>query len=809
MLTPEASARLAPIPLPAGPRCLDLEAIAGEPVGGKAAGLARLLRAGLPVPRGFVVLHAEPGRLPLDLAERVRRIAGDGAVAVRSSALAEDGAAASYAGQFATVLDVRGPDAVRRAVEHCLASLESARAEAYRQQREQGARTRMAVVVQAMVDARAAGVLFTADPMTGRRDRLVVDAVAGLGEALVSGHARADHFQASPEGVVAGRDLAGAAPVVSDDEIRALVAGARRARDAFGHPLDLEWAIDRRGEILWLQARPITALPADPHEFDGGRGGTDLCTTGNIGECMPGPLTPLSWFTVWRGNDHGLQFLQRSFGAQREPIEGLRYTRLYLGHLAFSLTAMTCTARSILGASDESLGLAICGRVVPELKSGSKKPFLVRLVNSLRYAGLIFGSKKYAKRLEEMVAALRVPEEATALAQHQALEALRPRLYDAFDWHIASSATPGALEPALMQTLAQGGIPTEEHHAQVAALLASSSHHDVESAEVVAGVERLVGLLRSLPECGERFARASPAEALRWLRGGAGEATAKAFEALLSRHGHHCLRELELREKEWAEDPLPLVESLQVALRARLAAPGANRHAVAPAVEAPSGALRWLVRRTQEGVRQREQTKSLLVKTATVFKRGYRRLGALLVEEGRLPDSDLVFFLTPEELGRLARGEAGGLVDQAIARRRVLAYQATLRFPDVFFGDPEPLGAPEDAPTGSKVLHGKPVSRGKVQGVARVALSLRDASALQPGEILVSPVTDIGWTPYFALIAGLATDVGSSVSHGAVVAREYGLPAVVDLRTATRTFRTGDRVELDGDRGIVRLLDAP
>ena len=178
-----------------------------------------------------------------------------------------------------------------------------------------------------------------------------------------------------------------------------------------------------------------------------------------------------------------------------------------------------------------------------------------------------------------------------------------------------------------------------------------------------------------------------------------------------------------------------------------------------------------------------------------------------MAREARLPDADLVFFLTPEELRRISGEDPGDLASLAASRRRTLAYQMTLRFPDVFKGSPAPLGAPAEVSVGDKVLHGKPVSRGTVSGVARVALSLREASALQPGEILISPVTDIGWSPYFALIAGLATDIGSSVSHGAVVAREYGLPAVVDLRQATRVFKTGDRVVLDGDRGILRLAD--
>ncbi|MGC4118620.1 MAG: PEP/pyruvate-binding domain-containing protein [Myxococcales bacterium] len=815
MLTPTASARLTPLPFAlegSEPACLPLSAIgpSGQAVGGKAAGLARLVRAGVEVPPGFVIVGAERGHLPANLAEAYFEHAGGGAVAVRSSALAEDGAAASYAGQFATYLDVRGEKALREAVDRCLESLESERAEAYRQERQGGAKTRMCVVVQAMVEARCAGVLFTADPMTGRRDRMVVDAVKGCGEALVSGKASPDHYQLGPTGEVAKRDLSGPEPLLSEAELRGLFEGAAKAREHFGIPLDMEWAIGPDGRVQWLQARPITALPADPHEFDSPVAPGHLYTSGNIGECMPGAITPLSWSTIWLANDHGVQFMVWSTGVQPEPPAGYRTTRQYMGHIFFNLNEMAQTSRGVLGASDLDLGLAICGRVVPELNSGAKRPLWVRLFNTFRYLRTILSGQKNEKRLEALAKALVIAERPTAAEQLAEIDAELPKMIEACDRHIVACSLSGAMGPALMQTLAKGKVPTEEHHAQVAELLASVSGHDVESAGVVAAVDRIVELLRKNPEADARFVKASPEDALRWLNSEAGEDAARELADLLEEHGHHCLREFELREKEWAADPLPLVASLQVALRARLANPDAvlarKNQTAAPA---PKGSLAFLAKMAQKGVRRRERTKSLLVKVVVAFKRAYRRLGDLLVKEGRLTDPDLVFFLTPKELARLSRGEVGELPELAVARRRVQGYQGTLGFPDVFTGSPEPLGAATEVLQADGVLRGKPVSRGKVTGVARVAHSLAEAAELRPGEILVSPVTDIGWTPYFSLIAGLATDVGSSISHGAVVAREYGLPAVVDLRQATRLFKTGDRVELDGDHGTLRKLDGP
>jgi pyruvate,water dikinase len=209
----------------------------------------------------------------------------------------------------------------------------------------------------------------------------------------------------------------------------------------------------------------------------------------------------------------------------------------------------------------------------------------------------------------------------------------------------------------------------------------------------------------------------------------------------------------------------------------------------------------------RQAVRSREETKSGLVAVTTRFKEAYRGLAQLLVAEGLLPDADAVFFLTHDELGRLARGSGTGLVAAALARRDAFAAQESYEFPDVFQGEPTRLDLDLEAGDSAGVVRGAPVSRGRVTGVARIVRSIDEASALQRGEILIAPITDVGWTPYFSLIAGLVTDIGSAVSHGAVVAREYGLPAVVNTRIATRVFSTGDRIVLDGESGIVRLAD--
>lgn len=790
-------------------RILRLSSLDGAPAGGKARGLAALIEAGLRVPPGFVIIGARPTPGLGDELSRAYDELGRGRVAVRSSALGEDGGEASFAGQYETVLDVEGREGVHRAVLRCLESADSDRAASYRERRTAQRDVAMNVIVQRMIAPRAAGVAFTADPVSGRRDCLIVDAVEGTGDALVSGRETPDHYRLSQTGERLGADLRGEEPILDGVALRALAADALAAERALGGPLDLEWAIDGDGTIHWLQARPITALPRDPDELGTFQDAADCVTRCNIGECMPGPITPLAWSTVWKADDFSLQVMHRRVGLQKEPLEGYRFTRLYYGQLFLNLQRMGKTSTHVLGASDRDMGLAICGRVVPELDTGTRAPLPVRVYHSIRYLRYLTSGPKHEALLEALAARFDIAELDDAAAQHEAIDQALPAMYEAFDHHMVSSAGSGAAEPAILQMLSKGKEPTAEHHARVAALLRSSSTHDVESADVVAGVDRIVGALARQPALARRISEASLEEALAALRGDSGE-VGRSFADYLRRHGHRCIRELELREREWAAEPLPIVASIKARL-ATLRAGGERRPTEPPADPGELGrGLRWMIATTQSAVRRRERTKSLLVQVLQRFKKAYRRLGALLEASGRLPDADAVFFLTHEELGWLAKGRDEGLADVAVGRRKAMAYQAEITFPDVITGFPEPQPvrgvSPASAGGGAGVLQGKPVSRGRVEGVARVARTVAEAAALEPGEILIAPITDVGWSPYFGLIGGLATDVGSSVSHGAVVAREYGLPAVVDLRNATAVFKSGDRVVLDGDRGTLSFM---
>lgn len=785
------------------PKCIPLDAVGDEAVGGKAEGLARLLRHGFDVPPGFVIIDASETTLPADLEAQYLNIGG-GTVAVRSSATGEDSEDASHAGQYETLLNVDGIHALQEAVRACIRSLHDARASAYRANLPRNKETQMSVVVQRMVDARCAGVLFTANPTNARRDQVVIDAVEGLGESLVSGHATPHHWVLGRDGRVVESERGDGAPVLDEAERLLLLDGAIRAEERYGAPLDMEWAVSREGNIWWLQSRPITGLPADPNELDTSADPTHVFTWCNIGEMMPGAVTPLTYSITGRGIDLGMQSAYRRSGVGVPAEDGTRYVGMYFGHLFLNLTNLSEISADVAGSTKAQMCIAICGRDIAEIPEPQSVAPWKRALNGVRYFSQLVAAAKHGKDLRDLREGLCLPDRGSPSALYEAIDAALPKVWKAYELHLLSSSSSGALGPILLGILARGETPTPAHHAEVAALLAGAK--DIESADIAEGADRIIELMATIPDAEQSFAQADPGAALAWLQSNAAGRARAELERYLDRHGHRAVRELELRQRGWADDPTPLVTSLQSGLRARLAnrAPSVRRNGAPRGTSAERHPLiRRLLPLAHAAIRCRERTKSELVSVTTAFKHAYRALGASLVRAGLLSDEDAVFFLTHAELGELLQGRRE-LADTAARRRDVLDLQMHLRFPEIFRGRPEPL-RPETDVVGEAGLVGKPVSRGVVTGSARVVQTLEEAASLEAGEILIAPITDVGWTPYFGLIAGLATDVGSAVSHGAVVAREYGLPAVVNLRVATSQFQTGDLVTLDGDRGTLRL----
>jgi len=780
-----------------------LAQITDASAGGKAYGLARLVAMGLPVPPAFVLRNASADDFPAALDQSYRAL-GKASVAVRSSALGEDGGEASFAGQYDTVLNVQGSVQLREAIRHCVASASNARARSYQQEQSGTDTMTMNIVVQAMVDARAAGVVFTADPVSARRDLLVIDAVAGLGEALVSGEATPDHYGVHSNGAIVRRQLTGTIALLSDAEIMAIATQARAAAKHEGHPLDLEWAIDQDGTLYWLQARPITTLPADINEFDTVLPRPqDVLTISNVSEMMPGAVCPLTGsFTGW-GIDYGLQHMQVAVGARPGIVQDWQVTAWAYGHLFLNLTGNVVMSSAVLGSTVEQTAQSLCGRIVPELKALPPQPLLRRVANTAKLLHYCLRAPAVVAQFGRELDAFVIEHKNDSAAMWAQLEQKSAFFNHAMAVHIQSSALSGFL-CSIVENMVSGrsNDSTSAEQGEAVRLLAGAT--GVESAVMLEELDRLIDQVVVHPDAQQAFQQAAVADALSWLK--SASALAPAFDAFLSNHGHRGYRELCMRDPAWSDDPAPLIQSMQAAVHARLVT-GAHRPLHTQDIDwsSLSRGLRWILPRAHNAIRRREHTKSQLVDAAHRFKRGFRHLGTLLREEGALPDADLVnFFSTGELPAFIASPDAAG-VDRAIARRAALAYQQQFEFPEISVGIPQPLEARTVQVTDG-VLHGRPASRGVAVGIARVAHTLVEAAALQPGEILVTPITDIGWTPYFSLIGGLVTDLGSAVSHGAVIAREYGLPCVVNTRDGTRFFQSGDHIRLDGDKGTVEKL---
>jgi phosphohistidine swiveling domain-containing protein len=872
-------------------------------VGGKAANLGELILAGLPVPAGFCLTtrayrHAmEPAGLeqlhcaldstqpedlpalaglaaaarglvlaaplPAAIADAVRAAYADlGAevpVAVRSSATAEDLAYASFAGQQDTFLNVVGADAVLSAVRQCWASLWTDRAVSYRA--THGIRpstVSLAVVVQRMVDAAVAGVLFTANPVTGRRHEAVIDASPGLGEAVVSGAVNPDHFVVDGatgavlerrigSKAVAIRPLPGggtervqqpagpAAPCVDDAGLAALELLGRRAAVHFGAPQDLEWAIDSDG-VPWLtQSRPITTLYPLP-ETPGARDGIRVYLCFSLAQGLTRPLTPMGLA--------GFRLIAASVARAAhfdvaEPRNGPAPYVQAGQRIFFDLTPVvrSSAGRAIVPRVFdvmESRSAAVLRRLFddPRFSVTRRSPFpllrhVVPVAVSARVPeGLLralFRPEAALRRVEHFGerfrAALVVPAGATPVQRldhaerilSQTLFPVVPNILPLPALGFALLAAAGKLlgrraEPGELQAVLRG-LPNNVTTEMDLALweLAAKIRADAESAAAFAQTP--------LPELAGRYRdRALPATAQSGLAG------------FLGRYGHRAVAEIDLGMPRWSDDPTHILGVLANYLRlenpaqapdlqfskaardaedtvARLVAAAAQRSRLRAAL------VRAALHRTRLFAGLRELPKYHIVEALAAVRGQLTAVGAELAATGCIDDAGDVFYLDLPE----ARTGLGGAKLQAIVARRRAAYAEELgrrHIPRVLLSDgtePEALhtgAGPGAAGLGPGVLTGTPASAGTVTGRARVILDPQGAH-LEPGEILVAPSTDPGWTPLFLTAGGLVMEMGGPNSHGAVVAREYGIPAVVGVPDATARISTGHSVTVDGAAGTV------
>lgn len=839
-------------------------------VGGKAANLGRLLRAGFPVPDGFVVttrawlvgandyspvpgcaVHTKddgkgdrhllpewPGgccaqKVPVPfsvVAEAIRasyRALGGGPVAVRSSATAEDMTGASMAGQYETFLNIEGEQAVLDAVERCWASLEASRVQAYlREHALDPARVAMAVVVQRLVPAQVAGVLFTTNPHDGHHREMLLEAGWGLGEMVVSGRVQPDVLRLERD---TGRVLDA---VLGDKRICLVASGSepcsvegaqrrqsclrgrdvyrlwqlgRRVAEHFGAPQDIEWALCN-GELYLLQSRPITTL-GDLEAYEevlrttkchlraestAGRGSWVLH---NLAETLPHP-TPLTWSIIQRfmsgSGGFGAMYRQVGFtpspALEREGFLECLAGRIYMDtarapEMLFENFPFAYDLEELKRNPDASQAPPTrpCGSLVSRCQAQRKlaavrarlKSVSVNLEGELRH-DLFPGIGAFvaeAKRTDWR-----------SLSTEQLLEQ-----WERVEREILDVFGPRLLLPGLMAAMTLGELRTflsetfwDEDAEALAQLLSAGGAPD---RTIIADVE-----LCEVAQ-GQR-----------------------SLETWLAEHGHRAAGEFDLAQPRWRERPAAVREMAD-----RLAVgegPRERQHRQAEAVHqklaelcsrlgrGPRRELHRLVSLVQRHITLREDSKDFLML-------GYDLLRDLALEVGRrLELGEDVFFLTRAELFDALRV---GFAPYHVIEQRKAAYRAEVRLslPRVIdaqtidsLGEiPEatPGAGNHKAPSASSG-RGLAISGGEAEGPVRIRHSPTEAGDLGHGYILVCPSTDPSWTPLFVHAAGLVLECGGTLSHGAVVAREMGLPAVV-LPDATRLFHEGQEIHIDGRRG--------
>lgn len=775
--------------------------------GGKACGLAQLAAMGLPVPAGFVAITPDIEELDGRTLQPFLDVLGPGEKAVRSSAVAEDGVAASFAGQFETFLSLKDGEEVVAAMRRCVEN-RSGRADEYARHRDTAADLTVSVVVQNMVPARCAGVLFTADPVTGRRDRVIVNAVPGMGEDLVAGRVDATVYRLPRHGGAREAEPENGDRLLTAAELEALVGGAIKAETQVGHPVDIEWAVAHSGELQFLQLRPITTLTAVHfNELDRTDGApTDIYTRGNIGEMMPGAVTPLTASVTGRAINRGMNYFAQQSGALRRKQADHHYVALFYNHLFFNVTACHDFVKHVWQNKKENLETSIVGAIVPNAPVEPEGWLLGRVANFIRQIWNLLKAPRHARHIARLARHATVPVDDDPAKLYAALAGIRDRCAEAFSHHMIVSAFSGTFYAALLGILTKNRRPPQADDHRLAAVLLADIP-DIEGADAVRALQRLAAVVQLHPPFAARFLAEDDAAALALLRGSDSPVRAQ-FEAFIERHGHRCVKESELSERPWRDQPTKLVRSLKTLAATKKRATPSERprsldETIAPFSFSDRLALRFVVPRARRAVAAREAAKANSIRVFDVARRGYRRLGAKLAEQGLLDDAEDVFFLAHEEIGVLIDDRAAHWRERAKARRAQQPLLEALRFPDVTYGTPTPV-AEGECVVPIDGLRGTPVSAGTVTGPVRVVSSLAEADELQPGEIMVALMTDVGWTPYFSVIAGLITEIGSPLSHGAVVAREYGIPAVVSVKSVTSTLNTGDVVTLDAVHGVVK-----
>jgi pyruvate,water dikinase len=843
--------------------------------GGKAAGLARLLRAGFPVPDGICLttdffraaLHgtdlaarvdelaadasldpqarrdglaeirrlAETVSLPAELAETIQRAMKslrrrwNGMLAVRSSAVLEDHADASHAGIHVTFVGQYAADAVVARIKACWASLWTERAWVYRERAGiPHANAAMAVVVQRFVAGGRAGVAFSADPVTADPATIVIEAAWGTGEAVVAGAVTPDHYRVTVsdgKAPVMRSELSSPRPVLTDAEVRTLARLVKRVERALGVAADVEWAYD--GWTFWIvQGRPLRRGEA--------RRDQTLWTRANLKEVFPEQPSPLalSYLSV------ALNGMSREYHSAQgyEVPASARLVGVFRGRPYLNLTLMD--QMTVARGGKPEVAWRLFGGATPPPPRPDPPAFRphagprpgVRLACELLTT--VFLTPRLAQRLFRRMRQQAQSYAAVPLERldDAALNGHLIRFGDALlnrarlrRLHEIVSAQSRAY--IILERLLSAWIPANAERLLTELMTGLGT---LPNARLTYRLMALSAMARAEPRVEAFLRSARDREAVRAYRAAlAGSRFVAELDRLLREFGHRGPFESDVMSPRFGEDPEPLLRMIQAYLRMpaletadrheadrrriREAAQHEARLSLRAGRPSITFAAQWMVLSVvcaalQRLVAQRDENRHVTTLLVAHLRQIALEIGRRAARDGRLAASDDVFFVLWDELPTLLAHPDRDWRAVIAGRRREHARHATMAAPDLLRGDEPAEEGPAAAESATRgTLTGFGVSPGTVTGTVKLIRSPAELGGLS-GEIAVLPAIEPSLASIFPVVSGLVAEIGGVLSHAAILAREYGLPAVVNVKDVTRHLRDGDRVELNGTTGRIRLL---
>ena len=787
-----------------------------------------------------------------EIEENYRKLGAD-YIAVRSSGTAEDLPGHSFAGLYDTYLGITNSADCIEAVRKCWASLWTLRAYEYREKNGfDHLKIDMAVIVQSLIEADTSGVIFTVDPITGNRSSMVIEACFGLGEALVSGKVEPDRFvidkknlkllseKISNKKIMSVPDKNGAvveqkpsgeksvSRTLDDKQIRHLTKLAVKIEAEFGGPQDIEWAI-RGTEIFFLQSRPVTTVPKEKSWSD-----RQVWSNMAAQEVLPDVVTPATLSIIESFGEAMFDPVLRALCMDRGNHP---YYDVLAGRVYFNVNIWLAVIRAlpVINKYDftEDTGSEPGLREIIEIEKTMTSEDLPdlnfkRFRFFLKLPLLALGSlASTVKRGRTIIAHTKKMNEKwlsadpAQLSNEQIVENCKGVMDDFRSalGEVLYLFSILAAYPSL-EIVCSRWLPDERQCAK--RLLAGLG--ELEDANSGLDLWRLALAADSNPQLREIIRSNDDWQTikLKLTQTKHGNEFLTRWNEFMDRHGYHCRAEIELFNARWSETPDYILSLLSSYIRSIGKTDPLENHRkrqeqreqltqkCRKSLRNPIKRMLFnhLLARAQWGSAFRENIKCEIIRLLTAVRAMLLELGRRLNTESLIRDPKDIFFLRLEEIESVTQGKAGFDVKATIAGRRAeYNHWQTITPPGTIVGRIDPQKTtPAPLETDTEVLKGLAVSAGVVTGKARVILRADAQQQVLPGEILVAPFTDPGWTPYFVPAAAIVMDQGSLLSHGSIVAREYGIPAVVNVGVATRIIKTGWKIQVDGDHGVVRIL---